>query len=89
MRLEDVPTPIADSVWERHSEDGDDFSYDLYLSHQAAEKKLGLAVAALQQVDSKIGHFAKAPADDELAIVSLIGDLARKVKKTLAQIEKP
>ena len=87
MKLEDVPTPVADGIWERHSEDGDDFSYDLYLSHQTVEKKLGLAVAALQHVDSKIGHFAKAP-HDESAVVSLIGDLARNVKETLAQIEK-
>jgi len=45
-------------------------------------------VAALQQVDSKIGHFAKAPIHDELAVVSMIGSLARNVKETLAQIEK-
>jgi hypothetical protein len=52
-----------------------------------AEKSLALAVAALKYVDGKIGHFAKAPHDDQLAVVSLIGDLARTVKETLAQIE--
>jgi hypothetical protein len=52
------------------------------------EDRLGLAVAALRHVDDKIGHFAKAPHDDELAVVSLIGDLARNVKETLAQIEE-
>jgi len=50
MKLEDFQTPIADEIWERHSEEGDDFSYDMYLSHQVVEKKLALAVAALKDI---------------------------------------
>jgi hypothetical protein len=60
--------------------------YDATLA--TAENRLALAVAALKNVDGKIGHFARAPHDDEMAVVSLIGDLARKVKETIAQIEE-
>jgi len=50
MKLEDMPTPIADGIWNKYSEEGDDFSYDMYLSHQVVEKKLALAVAALKDI---------------------------------------
>jgi HEPN domain-containing protein len=50
MKLSDMPTPIADEIWDRYSEDGDDFSFTMYLSHQAVEKKLALAVAALKDI---------------------------------------
>jgi hypothetical protein len=68
MKLEDFQTPIADEIWDRHSEDGDDFSYEMYLSHRVVEKKLGLAVAALESVavDSQ-ERFIRGVAKEALA----------------------
>jgi len=61
MKLEDFQTPIADAIWDRHSEDGDDFSYDMYLSHRAVEKKLALAVAALRKIEINDDCYESAP----------------------------
>jgi len=68
MKLEDFQTPIADEIWDRYSEDGDDFSFTMYLSHQAVEKKLALAVAALESVavDSR-ERFIRGVAKEALA----------------------
>ena len=50
MKLEDISTPIADGIWNKHSEEGDDYSYEIYQALQLAEQKLALAVAALESV---------------------------------------
>ena len=77
MKLEDFKTPIADEIWDRHSEDGDDFSYDMYLSHRAVEKKLALAVAALKDIRT---------ADDDCVCDSEYSANTVAIE-TLAQIE--
>ena len=51
MRQEDMPTPIADGIWNKHSDEGDDYSYELYQALQLAEQKLALAVKALKSID--------------------------------------
>ena len=43
---------------------------------------------ALRLIDDKIGHFAKAPKDDSMVIVSIIGDIARQTKEALKGMEE-
>jgi hypothetical protein len=103
MKLEDFQTPIADEIWDRYSEDGDDFSFTMYLSHQAVEKKLALAVAALKSARKALcsAHYAlleTAPCAAETckqtqseAVVSaeLVCRMEIKVTaETIAQIEE-
>jgi len=82
MKLEDFQTPIADAIWDRYSEDGDDFSYDMYLSHQAVEKKLALAVAALKEFDPYRVGYGNSLSHDAL------NASWRSAKETLSQIEE-
>jgi hypothetical protein len=70
MKLEDFQTPIADAIWERHSEDGDDFSYDMYLSHQAVEKKLALVLAENARLKAAMDKYS----EDEMLCNETIGD---------------
>ena len=44
--------------------------------------------AALRLIDDKIGHFAKAPKDDSMVIVSIMGDIARQTKEALKGMEE-
>ena len=46
--MKDIPTPIADGIWNKHSGEGDDYSYELYEALQLMEQRLALAVAALK-----------------------------------------
>ena len=94
MKLEDFQTPIADEIWDRYSEDGDDFSFTMYLSHQAVEKKLALAVAVLKQ--SRMEHYSCE--DDWYSCPNAKGhgkcdcgaeEHNKIINDALAQIEKP
>lgn len=46
--MKDIPTPIADGIWNKHSGEGDDYSYELYEVLQLMEQRLSIAVAALK-----------------------------------------
>ena len=48
--MKDIPTPIADGIWNKHSGEGDDYSYELYEALQLMEQRLSIAVAALESV---------------------------------------
>ena len=48
--MKDIPTPISDGIWNKHSGEGDDYSYELYEALQLMEQRLALAVAALKEI---------------------------------------
>ena len=48
--MKDIPTPIADGIWNKHSGEGDDYSYELYEALQLMEQRLAIAVAALKEI---------------------------------------
>lgn len=64
----------------------DDRAYITALRNNAAA--LLACAEALQFIDSKIGHFARAPENDSMLVLSLIGDLARRIKDALRALEE-
>ena len=48
--MKDIPTPIADGIWNKHSGEGDDYSYELYEALQLMEQRLSIAMAALKEI---------------------------------------
>jgi hypothetical protein len=75
MKLEDIPTPIADGIWNKYSEEGDDFSYDMYLSHQAVEKKLALVLAENARLKAALDRYS----EDEILLIERCAKVCESV----------
>ena len=48
--MKDIPTPIADGIWNQYGEEKDYKSFDLYEALQLMEQRLSIAVAALKEI---------------------------------------
>ena len=46
--MSDIPTPIAEGIWNKYSGEGAEYSYELYEALQLIEQRLAIAVAALE-----------------------------------------